>query len=175
MRRLWATAVSGAVLLLSAGCSTETPSAGAPTPAAPASVGAPTAAAPPTASTGASAGPDAGDVALAGNTDAICNQASKVGGNAAATYATNKKILVDAEKAKDKDLAQKAEAKAVRDVQSWAYALEDMSKLVADKAVKEALSDMSKDVVKLKGDVKKINDATFTKLSSKLDKACGKA
>jgi hypothetical protein len=172
MRRLWATAVSGAVIVLSAGCSTETPSAGSPTPAAPA---ASVAAVAPTASTGASTGPNAGDVALAGNTDAICNQASKVAGNAAATYATNKKILVDAEKAKDKDLAQKAEAKAVRDVQGWAYALDDMSKLVADKTVKKALSDMSKDVVKLKGDVTKINDATFSKLSGKLDKACGKA
>jgi hypothetical protein len=171
MRRLWATAASGAVLLLSAGCSTEPAATGAPTPAVvPATPAAPTG-----ASTGASAGPNAGDVALAGNTPAICSQAAKVSGQAAATFAADLKQLVDASTAKDKNLAATAKAKVQHDVEGWSYALGDLANLVADAKVKKALGDMSAAIGKLKGDVEKIDEATLTSLRQQLDQACGAA
>ena len=181
MRRLWATAASGAVILLSAGCSTEPATTGSATPAVPPvppSAAAPAPQASPGAGASAGAGAasaNAGDVALAGNTDAICKQATKVSGRAAATFATNMKLLVEASTAKSKDDAQQARARTVRDVQNWSFALADLSKLVADKTVKRALADMSKQVTRLQGDVEKIDDAKLANLREQLDKACGRS
>ena len=171
MRRLWATAASGAVLLLSAGCSTE--------PAAPAAAPAPTPSlATPAASASSAAGstsPEKGDAALAGNSEAICTQANRVSSQAAATFAEDLKVLVEASTAKDSARLQKAKAKTDRDVQSWAYALKDMSGLASEANLKKALADMSTQVTAFKGDVQKIDEAKLAKLHETLDKACGKA
>jgi protein involved in temperature-dependent protein secretion len=114
-------------------------------------------------------------VALAGNTGAICNQATKVGAQAVTQYSLNKKNLTAAKKAKDADLATKAKAQAKRDVQNWAFALKDLSSLVADTTVKKALAEASTQVTKLNGDIEKINGSTFTSVQAKVDKACGKS
>jgi hypothetical protein len=173
MRRLWATAASGAVLLLSAGCSTEPGTSGSAAPAAPTTGAAVSGPAP---SARASGVPQTtGDAALAGNTGAVCSQAARLSGQAAAAYAENLKILVDASSAKNKDLTAKAKEETERDIESWSFALADLSKLVADPGVKKALGDMSKQVVKLKADVQKIDDAELAKVRATLDTACGKA
>ncbi len=172
MRRLWATAASGAVILLSAGCSTG-PAAPAAAPAAPTpSVAAP---APSASSAAGSTAPDQGDAALAGNSEAICAQANRVSSQAAATFAENLRVLVEAATAKDAARLQQAKAKTDRDVQSWAYALKDMSELASDAKLKKALADMSTQVTTFKGDVEKIDEAKLVKLHETLDKACGKA
>jgi hypothetical protein len=173
MRRLWATAASGAVILLSAGCSTE-PAAPA---AAPAAAPTPSVAAPaPSASSAAgSTAPDKGDAALSGNSEAICAQANRVSSQAAATYAADLKALVEASTAKDPVVLQRAKEQTDRDVQSWAYALRDMSGLASDANLKKALADMSTQVTAFKGDVQKIDEAKLVKLHETLDKACGKA
>jgi hypothetical protein len=172
MRRLWATAASGAVLLLSAGCSTDPPVTGSPTPAPPASV----AVGVPGASAGASAGvPDPGDVALAGNTAAICEQATKVTAQAVRQYTQNKKNLTDAATAKDADLVAKAKAQAERDVQNWSFALKDLSGLVADTTVKKALAEVSTQITKFDADIQKISSKSFASVQAKVAKACGKA
>jgi len=174
MRRLIAAAaVTGALLL--AGCSADkTAPAGtavAPAPAAGAPAGsAPAGAA---ASSSAAAAASAGDAALAGNTAAICAQASTTGENAAATFAQDLALLLDAESAKDKAATSAAQAKASRDVENYAYALRDMSKLVADPAVKATLASMSTSVEKLKGDIRKIDAAELGRLAGTLGKACG--
>ena len=181
MRRLLcATALSGTVLLLGSGCSSDEPgttaapppaaSAAAPATSGGATSGGGTASAPP-AKGGAG---DAGDAALSGNNDAICQQAAKTGGAAAKNFAEDRKLLVDAESAKDADQVAKAKAKTSRDVENYSYALTDMGKLAADPALKSALADMGKQVKALKGDVRKIDAAQLTKLRETLDKACGK-
>ncbi|MFI7544986.1 hypothetical protein [Actinoplanes sp. NPDC049599] len=172
MRRLLClTAVTGA-LLLGAGCSSDEPTGttAAPTPvtsgtAAPAPSGGTTAATP--------AGGGSGDVALSGNSDAICQQAAKTGGDSAKNFAEDLKLLIDAETAQDADQVAKAKAKTTRDVENYAFALTDMSKLAADPTLKAALADMGKQVKALKGDVRKLDAAQLTKLQETLDKACG--
>jgi hypothetical protein len=170
MRRLWATAVSGAIILLSAGCTTE-PAAttGAPTPA----VGAVTEATPAPGVTAQASDP-AGDAALASNTGAICKQAAKTSGDAAKMLEQNRKLVADAASAKDKFLVQKVTEKAERDVQNWGFALTDMSRLVADTEVKKALGEVGAEISKIKGDFKKIDDAKVASLRKAVDKACGK-
>jgi hypothetical protein len=176
MRRLLcATALSGALLLSGAGCSADEPdgSAAGPAPAAsgPAagsSAGAATSTSAPAASGGA------GDAALSGNSDAICQQAAKTGGDSAKNFAEDLKLLIDAQSAKDADQVAKAKAKTTRDVENYSFALTDMSKLAADPALKAALADMGKQVKALKGDVRKLDAARLTKLQDTLDKACGK-
>jgi len=173
MRRLLcATAVSGALLLFGAGCSSDDQAGttAAPTPlasgaAAPAAGGAASASA---------AVPGPGDVALAGNSAAICQQAAKTGAGAAENFAADLKLRIDAESAQDADQVAKAKAKTTRDVENYAYALTDMSKLASEPALKAALADMGKQVTTLKGDVLKMDAAVFAKLRETLDKACGK-
>jgi hypothetical protein len=180
MRRLWATAASGAVILLSAGCSTEpaTPAA-APAPASTPSVAASTpSVADPAASASSAAGsaaPKQGDAALGGNSEAICAQANRVSSQAAATFAADLKLLAEASTAKDPAGLQRAKAQTDRDVQSWAFALKDMSGLATEANLKKALADMSAQVTTFKGDVQKIDEAKLVKLHETLDKACGKA
>lgn len=173
MRRLLcATAVSGALLLLGTGCSGD--KADDDTAAAPVAV----APAPGPAGSGpaASAGavlPGEADAALSGNTQAICQQAAKTGGDAAKNFAQDLKLLIDAESSQDKDLVIKAKQKTTRDVENYSFALKDMSKLAADAKLKAALADMGSQVTALKGDVRKVDEKRLTKLQATLDKACG--
>ncbi|MCA2217890.1 hypothetical protein [Jidongwangia harbinensis] len=185
MRALPAVAVLTGALVLAAGCSGDpAPSAtAAPPPAAPGSPGSPAVpgAPAPTGSTpggGSGSAPrggtrNAGDAALAGNTGAICAQAEKTGGAFAATFAQDLKLLIDAASADDPDLAAKAEEKTRRDVQNYSFALKDLSRLAADRAVAKALGDMSKQVTALEGDVRKLDDRKLAALRGKLDQACG--
>jgi hypothetical protein len=194
MRRLLLAAAIGAVVLGAAGCSTDqTPSAGVtPQAGVPAGAGAtlpgavlpgaslPGASLPGGASApangskpGGAAGANAGDAALAGNTQAICNQAAKTGGQFGSMFAQDVKLLIDAESAKDQDLSGKVKQKTARDVENYSFALNDMSKLAADPTVKQALADMSKQMTALKGDVRKIDDKKLDQLRATLDKACG--
>jgi len=171
MRRLIAAAVASGVLLV-AGCSSD--KAATPAPAA-----APDPATSSNAGPGSSAGTGkasgaAGDAALSANTSAICDQAAKTGGNAASNFAQDVKLLIDAESAKNKAAVAAAKEKTTRDVENYSFALQDMSKLVADPAVKKALAEMSESVAALKGDVRKIDAAELGKLQGSLDKACGK-
>ena len=176
MRRLLcATALSGTVLLLGSGCSADEPGpTAAPPPAA--SAATPTTSGGATASAPAAKGGagDAGDAALSGNSDAICQQAAKTSGDAARNFAQDLKLLIDAESAKDADQVAKAKAKTSRDVENYSYALTDMAQLAADPALKTALADMGKQVKALEGDVRKLDAAQLTKLRDTLDKACGK-
>jgi hypothetical protein len=152
-----------AVLLLGAGCSAGGDTGGvAPSAAGNAGTGLP------------AAGPSAGDAALAGNTDAICDQAAKTGGEFAATFAQDLKLLIDAESAQDNAQAAKVKAKTSRDVDNYAFALADMSKLAADPALKRALADMSQQVSVLKGDVRKLDAKKLAALRTTLDSACRK-
>jgi hypothetical protein len=170
MRRLL---VLTSVILLAAGCSTgknEAEPNAAPAPAP--GVSAPAA---DTAGSAQNGGAKGGDAALKGNTAAICNQAAKTSGDFAATFAQNLKLQIDAASAKDAAAAQKAEQKAVRDVQNYAYALTDMSKLAADQAVAKALGDMGKQVGTFKADISAIDEEKLAGLRATLDKACGKA
>ena len=173
MRRLlYLTAVTG-TLLLGAGCSSDEP-AGTTAAPAPVTSGATAPATGDGATTSApAAGGASGDGALSGNTDAICQQAAKTGGDSAKNFAEDLKLLIDAETAKDADQVAKAKAKTTRDVENYSFALTDMSKLAADPALKAALADMGKQVKALKGDVRKLDAAQLTKLQETLDKACG--
>jgi hypothetical protein len=172
MRRLLLAAAVGAVVLGAAGCSTDkTPTATATPP-----VGftpQPGASAPAGAAKPGAAGAT-GDAALSGNTQAICNQAAKTGGQFGSMFAQDLKLLIDAESAKDTDMSGKVRQKTARDVENYSFALNDMSKLAADPVVKQALADMSKQVTALKGDVRKIDDKKLDKLRGTLDQACGK-
>jgi hypothetical protein len=180
MRRpLAAAAVLTGALLLSAACSTGPGPAGAapqPTPPAGAGVSAPapgsTGAAGDATAAGA-ADAAAGDAALQGDTKAICTQATKTGGDFAATFAQDLELLIDAASASDRTAVEKAEQKTARDVQNYSYALTDLSQLAGDTAVKKALADMGKQVSALKGDVRDIDEAELAGLRATLDRACG--
>jgi len=174
MRRLLCTTAVTGALLLGAGCSSDEP---AGTTAAPAPVA--SAAAVPSGGAGATASAPAaatsGDAALSGNSEAICQQATKTRGDAAKNFAQDVKLLIDAQSAQDADLVAKAKAKSARDVENFSYALTDMSKLASEPALKAALADMGRQVKVLKGDVRKIDAARLDKLQETLDKACGAA
>lgn len=158
MRRLWATAASGAIILLSAGCTTE--------PAATTTAGA----APPSAAIEASG--TAGDAALAANTPAVCSQASKTSADAAVRLAQNLKSEAEAASSKDKLLLEKAQQQTQRDVQNWGSALTDLSGLVANATVKKALGDMGKEITQLKGDAEKLDAVKIASLQKTLTTAC---
>jgi len=172
MRRLMAAAAVTAALLV-AGCSTDktatADTAAAPTPA----TGASTSAAAGAKGSSAAASGAAGDAALSGNTKAVCDQAAKTGGSAASSFSQDLKLLIDAESADDKAAVAAAKAKTSRDMENYSYALQDMSKLVDDPAVKKALAEMSASVTKLKGDVRKIDAEELGRLQGTLSKACG--
>jgi hypothetical protein len=175
MRRLLcATAVSGALVLLGAGCSADKPvesTTAAPTPATSAAASA-AAGAGATAAAG-TAEPGAGDAALSGNTQAICRQAAKTGADAGKNFAQDVKLLIEAESSQNKDLVVKAKEKTTRDVENYSFALQDMAKLASDGKLKAALTDMGKRVAALDGDVRKIDAARLAGLRATLDKACG--
>jgi hypothetical protein len=154
------------VLLFGAACS-----AGGGDDAA--GAGAPSAAALPGA---AASGPgqSSGDATLAGNTDAICDQAARTAGQFAATFAQDLKLLIEAQSAQDKAQAARVKQKTSRDVDNYSYALADMSKLAADPTLKQALGEMSKQVAVLKGDVRNLDQAKLAALQATLDSACRK-
>jgi len=168
-------------VLAAAGCSTApdanaTPGvtlpAGATSPAA-AGTGAATGPTPPSPGAKPALTGNAGDTALAGNTQAICNQAQKTTGQFASMWGQDRKLLEDAKNAKDQpDLVSKVQEKSTRDVDNYAFALTDMSKLVADAKVKQALADTSKQVTALRGDVQKIDQSKLDGWSGALRKAC---
>ena len=176
MRRLLCVTALSSALLLGA-CSTDksadtsaaaTPTVGAASTAAeapaPGGSGAPASGRPATG---------AGDAALKGNTEAICLQAEKAGGEAARNFAADLKLLIDAESAQDKDAVTKARQKTTRDVQNYSFALADMSKLASDPQLKKALAAMAKQVSALKGDVRKLDAEKLEGLQNTLAKACG--
>lgn len=174
MRRLLcATAVSGALLLLGAGCSSDDPagSTAAPTPLA--SAGAGSAAAP---ASGAPASGDVavGEVALPGNSEVICVQAAKAAGDAGQSFAQDLKLLIDAQSAQDAGRVAKAKAKTARDVGDYSHTLTELAKSASEPALKAALTDLGEQVTALGGDVFTIDAAQLTALRETLDKACGK-
>jgi hypothetical protein len=176
MRRPLAAALT--TLFLLAGCSTNLDGSATPGPAAapmPAPGG--SVATQPGAASGApeGGGTGDGDARLSGNTEAICTQAVKTGADFARTFAANLELQIDAASADDPAAVQQAEQKAARDVQNYSYALNDLSKLAADPAVKTALADMSRQVTALKGDLRKLDGAKLNSLRSTLDEACGTA
>lgn len=175
MRRLLcATALSGTLLLLGA-CTT---SGSADSAADPVSAPVPSAAAGPTAQgvpSSGSSGSAQGDAALKNDTDAICAQATRVSGEFGQAFATDLKLVIDAESSGDKQAIEAAQSKTKRDVQNFSSALGDMSSLANDAAVKKALAAMSKEVSSLQGDVRKLDASALEGLQETLDKACGTA
>ncbi|WP_067497141.1 hypothetical protein, partial [Actinoplanes sp. TFC3] len=117
------------------------------------------------------AGAEAGDAALKGNTDAICDQAARIGGDAAKTFAADLKLLKDAKSA-DADAAAQVDQKTTRDVQNYAAALADMAKLTTDAKLKKTLAGMGKQISALDGDVRKLNPDKLAGLQEDLSKAC---
>ena len=171
MRRLLcATAVSGTLLLLGAGCSSDDPagSTAAPTPLASASAAAPASGAP------ASGDVAVGEVALPGNSEVICVQAAKAAGDAGQSFAQDLKLLIDAQSAQDAGRVAKAKAKTARDVGDYSHTLTELAKSASEPALKAALTDLGEQVTALGGDVFTIDAAQLTALRETLDKACGK-
>jgi hypothetical protein len=114
------------------------------------------------------------DAALSSDTKAICAQAARTSTSFGTTFAADYQLLIDAG---SKNAAAKAQAreKAARDVDSFSFALLDMSKLASDPALKKALGTMGAQVTALKGDLSKIDDAKLADLHATLDQACGKS
>jgi ABC-type phosphate transport system substrate-binding protein len=115
----------------------------------------------------------AADKALSGNTKAICDQAARTGTSFGQTFIADLQLQIDAA---SKGAAAKAQAqqKIDRDVSNYSSALSGMAKLADDKALKSALTQMSKQVKALKGDVTKINATKMARITATLDSACGK-
>ncbi|MDI6098286.1 hypothetical protein QLQ12_06680 [Actinoplanes sp. NEAU-A12] len=113
------------------------------------------------------------DTALGADTEAICAQASRTSSEFGKTFAEDYQLLTRAaaEGAQEK---AKAQEKVTRDLQSFSYALLDMSKLVSDPKVKEALAAMGAQVTALKGDIGQVDDKKLADLHDVLDKACGR-
>ena len=113
------------------------------------------------------------DAALSGNTKAICAQADRVSTSFGETFIADLKVKIDSA---SQGTAAKAAAedKIARDVQNFSVALAGMAQLSDDAKLKKALTDMSKQVTALKGDVTKLNADKMSELSGTLDRACGK-
>lgn len=116
----------------------------------------------------------AADKALSGNTKAICEQAARTTTSFGQTFIADLQLQIDAA---SKDAAAKAGAqeKIDRDVSSFSSALSGMAQLADNKALKAALSQMSKQVKAFQGDVSKINAEKMSALTASLDKACGRS
>jgi hypothetical protein len=115
----------------------------------------------------------AADKALSGNTKAICDQAARTTTSFGQTFIADLQLRIDAA---SKGGAAKAQAqeKIDRDVSSFSSALSGMAHLADNKALKAALTQMSKQVKAFKGDVSKINAEKMSALTATLDKACGR-
>ena len=114
-----------------------------------------------------------GDKALAGNTAAICDQAGRAAASFGETFIADLKLQIDAAGQSPAAKAQ-AQQKIDRDVASYSSALRGMAGLADDKPLKAALTQMSKQVNALKGDVTKINAEKMSQITATLDRACGK-
>ena len=184
--RIHILAVTALATAFLAGCTGAGPEAPTAAPAATAASAATTATTDPqsTAATGEpSAAPGAAgrqsaattekptDTALAEDTEAICAQASRTSSGFGKTLAENKQLLTRAEGPQEK---AKAQEKVTRDLQSFSYALLDMSKLASDAEVKKALAAMGAQVTAFEGDVSRIDDRKLADLHGVLDKACGR-
>ncbi|MFC7532082.1 hypothetical protein [Actinoplanes sp. GCM10030250] len=172
-------AAAGLSALLLAGCSSDQPEAATGPGSVPSAAAGATAAAEPGAATPAADTPDApaaaaGDAALAKDTDAICEQASRTSVAFGKTFKEDYRLLKKAS-AQGGQAETEAEQKASRDVENFAFALLDMSKLASDPKVKKALGTMGAQVTALKGDLDKINDKKLAGLRGTLDKACGQS
>ena len=115
----------------------------------------------------------AADKALSGNTKAICDQAARTTAAFGQTFIADLQLQIDAA---SKGSAAKAAAQEQidRDVSSFSSALAGMGQLADNKALKSALTQMSKQVKAFKGDVAKINADKMSALTATLDKACGR-
>lgn len=113
------------------------------------------------------------DAALSGNTKAICAQAARTSTTFGQAFIADLRLQIDAA-SKGAEAKTQAEQKITRDVQNYSYALADMAKLTTDPALKTALTQMSKQVTALKGDLTKINSDKMSALTATLDGACGK-
>lgn len=153
---LAAVAISAA--LLTAGCSGSGDEPKAPAAAA---------------TTAAEQGEKPTDAALAADTAAICDQASRTSTAFGKTVVENRVLLTRAGE-ESKETRAKVQEKVTRDVQSFSYALLDMSKLAADTEVKKALATLGAQVGALKGDLTKFDDKLLTDLHGTLDTACGR-
>lgn len=114
------------------------------------------------------------DQALAGDTQAICDQAARTGASFGQTFIQDLQLQVDSVAQGDTATAR-AEQKIARDVQNYSVALADMAALTPDAALKNALDQMSKQVTALKGDLTKINTDKMARIGATLDEACGKS
>jgi hypothetical protein len=114
------------------------------------------------------------DAALSGDTRAICAQAARTSTSFGATFAADQRLLIDAA-SKNAAAGAQAREKASRDVDSFSFALLDMSKLASDPALKKALGAMGAQVTALKGDLSRIDDEKLADLHATLDQACGKS
>ena len=153
--------------LLAAGCSASgdaTAGAG-PTPNTAGSAAAPTPVDPSVAA--------AADKALSGNTKAICEQAARTSTSFGQTFIADLQLQIDAASKGGSAKAQ-AQEKIDRDVSNFSSALSGMAHLADDRALKGALTQMSKQVKAFKGDVSKINADKMSALTGTLDKACGR-
>ena len=149
--------------LLAAGCSASDGAAAGPTPN---TAGAPASVDPSVAA--------AADKALSGNTKAICDQAARTSTSFGQTFIADLQLQIDAA-SKGAEAKAQAQEKIDRDVSSFSSALSGMAHLADNKALKAALSQMSKQVKQFKGDVSKINADKMSALTATLDKACGRS
>jgi hypothetical protein len=113
------------------------------------------------------------DKALSGNTKAICDQAARTSTSFGQTFIADLQLKIDAA-SKGATAKAQAQAKIDRDVSNYSSALSGMAKLADDKPLKSALTQMSKKVKLLKGDVTKINATKMSMITATLDSACGK-
>lgn len=162
------------LLTLAAGCSGSGGSASGATPAVGGSGGA-------TGAAGAAAVPSVGssaavaaDKALSGNTKAICAQAQRTSTSFGQKFIGDLQAKIDAA-SQGADAKARAQEQIDQDVASYSSALSGMASLADDKPLKAALTQMSKQVKALKGDITKLNPEKMSAISANLDKACGKS
>jgi hypothetical protein len=151
--------------LLAAGCSATDGDATAAAGPTPNTAGAPASVDPSVAA--------AGDKALSGNTKAICAQAARTTTSFGQAFIADLQMQIDAA-SKGGAAKPLAQQKIDQDVSNFSSALAGMAKLADDKALKSALTQMSKQVKAFKGDLSKINAEKMASLSTTLDKACGR-
>ncbi len=178
MRRLLAATVSGVILVSGAGCSAD---AGNTAPGAPvtstagSAVGGSPAA--PAASRGASAAPgtsgravDSGDAVLAANAGQLCVQARMVSGTAVSEFPHLQKELKAATTGQQKKLTGD---RIRQTVGNWSFALNNLSRLVADPGLKKAFGAAGESARRLgAGDPAKITQDQLVAVQKDIDKAC---
>jgi hypothetical protein len=177
MRRLVAAVASGVIVLFGAGCSTDK-SADSPVVAAPSVAGSgpavPSGVPSGAASGAASAGAvNPGDAALAADTGAICNQATRVSGGALSRFAVVSKDLKEANAGKN-ELAKVQAADAFKkSLQNWRFALDSLHQLVADQKLKADFGKQRDAVDKLiAGDPAKVTEAQIAEINKNVVAAC---